>query len=467
MSSYEDLNATVEDIIDAAIETHMHNDGLGGDVNQGFWDGLADSPRYRISPPGNPRSEGGEITDEFGDKLDMGGWDPGKDVYERYESAIREAFANWDQLPDPGSFRGPIDALVDASWEIAVTAEAELILDIGNPALSSLEFLKDKIVQVESTIISTFAELYAYELPMVMQGQYELVALGTLLLIGEKQIWTHARKDITEIADLALDAMKKASPSMEFDEAAVIKTVGSLLTVAGAFPSPAKPILDGAGTVLTFFGSLMSNPEEPTKPEVDLQAGSPDGCVTKINDAIGRLNVAISDEELAISDNVKQAMDILSERPWAFDIDRPELVDKSVGKIAGEIKHDDDIVKHICRTTMPRIAGFLETAAGLIPGTKHSTDWWRPGTIGLSTYGPYIDWAEMMTEAELRMADTAWELLQAATHLQDAVGDVTEADEQAESDLRGTVKGLKDDLGWTPTSLTYGSETAGLPPWAP
>lgn len=479
MSTYEQLNATVEQIIDAAIESHMFNDDWEGDVHSGFRKqhlmGLGTSAELRATPPGSPRSAGGKVTaPELPPKYtETAPWDDdiGESVYGHYESAVRELFENWDQLPDPDAFAGKAEAMAEAAYEIAVTGSGKETedLNIGNPELESMRFLTDKLVQMQSTIINTFNELYAYRLPAVAQGQYELMALGTCLLIGEQRIWRGARRDITGIADLGLTAMKAARTEGGggIDLKAIISTVGALVNIAAVFPTPAKPLLAGAGSILGSLGELVGDTSEPNKPEIPLGAATPADCMTKIDEAIRRLNTAIIDSEVEIDTKAAKALDTVAERSGSFDLDDPAVATAPPAAIAVEIVHHEEDLRSISGTTLPGLAQcFIDSAAG-VPGAKQINDWRRPGFIGLIPHGPYISWAELVTTAEQRMSETAAELLGAATALQAAVGDVKQADEDAESRMRSRERQLQGQLDWTPAGdETYGGGSPSIPPYA-
>jgi hypothetical protein len=209
----EQLDQTVEKIIDAAIEFYMYSRG---------WFRVGDGPYYQttetgweITPPGKPaRTAGGQVTHnglpaEYG--FDYGaGTNSGSLVYGHFEETIRDVFSWWRSIPTPADFDQYLDYLRDGAWYISLTSQSDKVSDIGNAELTAVDFLQKKIGgdDMGGDMILTFDQNFCTPLPTVIHGQYAVALLAGTTLCGEREIWVKAEQDILAIADKMLAAMK-------------------------------------------------------------------------------------------------------------------------------------------------------------------------------------------------------------------------------------------------------------------
>ncbi|WP_340540161.1 hypothetical protein [Nocardioides sp. GXZ039] len=467
MTTYDTLPGTVEKIIDAAIESHMSNAQWEGDVTQGFknWRGGTGDGYWHIAPPGNPRSAGGQVTDGDGKPVEFNdGTNVGRDIYGHWETTIRTVFEPWLSLPDPEAFDAATRTLADNAWEISVTTDGDnAVTKIGNPAMESLSYLREKGSTMSSEFWNDFMEKYAFPLPSVVHGQYEMLALASISVVGERLAWVNARSDVCELADNALKAMINARYAGGGGSwSSLLKTLGTIAGIAAVFPTPAKPILAGAGTILSGLATLIGTTEPPKPEPIKFGAQDPAACWEQVVEGLRQLNLAIIDQEAKLYEAINEALKYYADFPHAFDLKAPDLPTVPSGELRTDlIDVEPDDVKHIAKKTLPRIAGNLTAAAALDPAkTPHA--WQREGLIGLTHQGFYPSWAELVANAEYLCSDTAYELLQSATALQAAIGEVEAADEESEAAARKVRDEVRAELDYVPPP---GAPVDPVPPY--
>lgn len=178
MAFEDELDQTVERIIDEAIDFYMYGLGWirhGGNYLNSMLQG------WEITPPGNPsRRSGGQClfegqpqsyAFEYGE-----GTNVGSHVYAHFEESVREVFDRWRAVPDPKDFESNLDDLRNAAWFISVTVEGG---EIGNIELEKLKTLQSRIGNDDmgGTMILTFEQNFVTPLPAVIHGQYAAPSL--------------------------------------------------------------------------------------------------------------------------------------------------------------------------------------------------------------------------------------------------------------------------------------------------
>jgi hypothetical protein len=161
----------------------------------------------------------------------------------------------------------------------------------------------------------------------VIHGQYAVTLLAGTTLCGEKEIWVKAEKDLLGIADKMHAAMKDRGSSLVGD--LDLGTITALVGLAGVFTTPAKPILDTAGSVLSSLDSLLKSGDQPSKPTVAFAADSAEGVITKTNEAIKKLAETIRGREDEINGKIKEALNTVTSRAGSFDMPKPKLLAES------------------------------------------------------------------------------------------------------------------------------------------
>jgi hypothetical protein len=245
-----------------------------------------------------------------------------------------------------------------------------------------------------------------------------------------------------------LEAMRERGPRKSFD----LSTITALVGIAGAFPTPAKPILNGAGTVLSSLDSLLKPGGQETKPTVELAADTPEGVITKTKEALEKLAQTIKRCEDDIERKVKDAMQTVTSRSGSFDLPKPALLDET--QVDG-MKVDLGDLHFLAADTLPKIQKQIDLASDNISyGSWCSDAWYRPIDIGVSdtVYGPYDAWSALADMAEGLTADLGWEVKESAAHLAIASDQVGRTEAEIEASMKRHTEQLGDGSGHKPIS---------------
>uniref|UniRef100_UPI003F496FBF hypothetical protein n=1 Tax=Amycolatopsis sp. CA-293810 TaxID=3239926 RepID=UPI003F496FBF len=463
MGFTEQLDEMVERIIDRAIEFYMdiHGWEIGENGNyrpQPLFAG-ARNDGLEITPPGTPRSAGGQVLRMAGlsgsyDGFAYGsGPNAGSLVYAHFETTIREMFQPWRSIPTPSDFDPYIDNLRTATATLSVSNNGTSVSEADNPQLAgAIEYLQKKIGgdDMDGGMIRTFDMNFCSPLPTVIQGQYTVTLLAGLTLCGEQQIWAKAREDILAISDKMNAAMKDRGAAVARD----LSTVTALFNLGSVFPGPAGKAMGAVGDILPALKTLIDGGDEPSRPTVEFAAGTPDEVLGKGEEALKKLAETIRNCETAIRDTIKHAMETVTSRP-GFDMAKPELLRET--KI-GQMKVDLDELRFLATKALPQIEKELSTAADqAFWGAMCTNEWYRPTEIGASdtTHGPQKTWAALVLLAENLLIDLAWEVKESAAHLEIAADRIGQTEAETEEALRRHARSITDS-GRDPIGVASG-----------
>jgi hypothetical protein len=448
MSSYESLEATIDLIVDAAIESEMYLNGYEGSVSEGF---VHQGPYVHVTGPNasGRRGYGGVATDGFGQPVQFTPeWNIGADVYAKWDNAIRAAFRDWDQLPDPAGLESVVEKcqrgtslLTDGSL-----FDDETNVTGGNPQLGDIGFMNDRLGQFNGATVLTFHRRYASRLPIVVRGQSALAGMLWLGARGEQEIMTRARNDVAEVADKVFAAMKAARGGGGGGLSGLFTVVGAVASIAGTIAGgPAGAVIGVAVTGATAIGELVPHGGEKQK-QVPFGGDTPSAVYDKLVAGLQELNQDIADQESQLADMLYQAHAIAQSEDSSFNLAAPALLsetDRDQITTVDETRVKIDVLRTIGNTVMPNIAHQLDRAKGAIDGGSSSGPWTRPGSIGMGTNGPFGAWTSLEGHLESLLVDTSWEVRSAGHHLVVAADDFQATDAQAHQDLAAHSRHLR------------------------
>jgi hypothetical protein len=434
MAFEDQLDQTVERIIDAAIDFYMYNLGWtrhGGNYMNGMLQG------WEITPPGNPsRRSGGQClfegqpesyAFEYGEGTNAGAY-----VYAHFEESIRDVFDRWRWIADPMDFEDKANSLREAAWFISLTMQGDKIGEIGNNEIAkAVETLGSRIGNDDmgGRMILTFEQNFVTPLPGVIHGQYAVAVLAVATLVAEQQIWVKARADVLGIADKMHAAMKDRGSAGAFDLATILSKVGAAL-----------------GPLATLLGIKDS----PSKPPVEFAGDTPDDVIGKTKSALKKLAETVKGRERVIDREIKEAMATVTSRSGSFDLPTPQvLAEKQVDGMAVNL----ETLNFLAETTMPVIEGELNKAANLInAGSYAGGAWYRPPELDTwdTEYGPYDTWTALVDLAEGLVADLAWEVREAAAHLALASDQIGRTEAEIEASMAKHAQDLEAGSGYKP-----------------
>jgi hypothetical protein len=447
----DQLDQTIEKIIDEAIEYYMDSAGFFRAQTGNYH--FTQDPTWEVTPPGKPaRTSGGQVTHsgspaEWG--FDYGsGTNAGSMVYGHFEQTIRDMFSWWREIPTPADFDQYLNYLRDAAWYISLTSTGDKVQDVGNVELSAVEYLQNHIGgdDMNGPMIYTFDQNFCTPLPQVIHGQYAVMLLAGTTLCGEKEIWTNAQQDILNIANEMLKGMQARGSGHEIS----IKTIISLISIATVFSIPGKQILSGAGTVLGALDSILHPGGQPTQPTAKFEASTPDGVIDKGKDALKTLAQSIRTLETDMANKLKDAMNTVTSKAGSFDLPKPKLLDTTE---IDEMKVNLDELHFIATDTLPKIEKQLNLASDNASYGAYCSDaWYRPIDIGVSdtVTGPYEQWSAISSLAHELTADLAWEVKASAEHLEIATEQTGRTEAQIEDSMKRHAKMLEGGSGYDP-----------------
>lgn len=442
---YENLPETVELLIDAAIESHMHNNGWYGDVRSGF---TFTSGTRHISPPGTPRSAGGQQTDVNGEPLPFDdGTDVGRDIYGLYESFIRDAFDGWERLPEPTGFDGPIMKAAVAAWAVALEASGSEVTAAANPDLQVLIYIRDKLVDMDGATIETFTQDYIYPLPPATLTQYAMAVQVDFTLEGQREVVARTRETITSIAENGLAAMRQARyQGGGGGIGALLESVGAIASIVGVFVTggAAAPIIGGIGRITGALGTLLPPDTPPTQPTIPLWADTASACWGNIVGAIGDLRDAVEEEERILNQPLEEAIAFLAAHPGAADITAPSVIDETDPRtVTGDmVRADLPTLRRIATVSIPRVAQAYLDAASNAARTLDPAPWKWPPETGIEATHPQLNMTLLAAELRRVARDTAWELTESGEALQVAVDQIDKSDQEARAAMDRQRRGV-------------------------
>ena len=451
MSSYESLEATIDLIVDAAIESEMYLNGYEGTVGTGF---EHQGPYVHVTGPNQSgrRGYGGVATDGFGYPVEFTPpWNIGADVYAAWDEAIRSAFEGWTELPDPGGFEALTDRCRDAASTLTdgSLATEQYGITGGNQELGDIGTMNTELAQFNGATINAFTRNYSNRLPVIVRGQSAIAAILWFGVAGEREIWTAARLDIADVADKVLAAMKAARGGGGADFSTALKVGGAVASIAGKFvPGPAGTIISVAGTGAGALSALIPKPKPPKWTTLPFGGATPTDVLSKLRDGLQKLNETISDQESQIYDLLSSAHSTVQAEEDSFNLAAPLRLLNETNQdnliTADETRVKIDTLRWIGHTVMPNIAGQLDIAKGKISGGSSSGPWTRPANIGYGSTGPFYSWSSLEGHLENLLVDTAWEVRSAGHHLVIAADDFEDTDAQAHADLAAHSRELRD-----------------------
>jgi hypothetical protein len=451
MSSYESLEATIDLIVDAAIESEMYLNGYEGTVSEGF---THQGPYVHVTGPNQSgrRGYGGVATDGFGYPVEFTPpWNIGADVYNAWDEAIHSAFEGWTELPDPGGFESLTERTRDAAATLTDGSLATEKYGItgGNTELGDIGTMNTELAQFNGATINAFTRNYSNRLPVIVRGQSAIAAMLWFGVAGEREIWTSARLDVADVADKVLAAMKAARGGGGGDFSTALKVGGAIASIAGKFvPGPAGTIVSVAGTGASALGGLIPKPKPPKWTTLPFGGATPSDVLSKLRDGLQKLNETIADQESQIADMLSEAHSVVQAEEESFNLAAPLrlLNETDQGNLitADETKVKIQTLRWIGRSVMPNIAAQLDKAKGRIAGGSGSGPWTRPANIGYGSDGPFWSWSSLEEHLESLLVDTAWEVRSAGHHLVIAADDFEATDAEAHRDLAAHSRELRD-----------------------
>ena len=450
MSANAGLAATVEKIIDAAIEAEMAWNGFEGSVTSGFQN---DGGYITITPPSGPdRSSGGDATGIEGQSLSPSeltdanrelGWNVLGDVYQKWQRDIRFVFEPWMDLPDPGAFGPVIGRLEEAatalteegSWQppVAETGGVASVLS-ANPELRVFNNLFSRLDDMGGSAIFTFNSNYASRLPGLMSAHGALAQMLLFVARAERAIWEATAKDITDIAEKVLTAMEASKNRQAGEATSVLTVLGAVASAATLVPGPHQGAAGAASTVIGLIQTVSGDAEaEAPEPEIPFGDPMPWGVYDKLVAGVQRLDDTITAQEQALQTALQQALGQAQSDAQAagYNLRPPSglLHTTDPDKIVSdELNVSHQNLTWIADSALPSVAGAMTRAAHKVGSSQDSGPWYRHVSIGIGASGPLLDFQALAERLCFLLSDTATELHQVAQRVRYFAEDVRRTD---------------------------------------
>jgi hypothetical protein len=472
MTGYGGLAGQIDKVVEAAIKADMTLQGWiptgdGFTFVKGEWD--------TVTVPGPNGPPTGEV--KIGSEMAAGTdaamsitVNPTEEVYGPWREAITSAFEGWTDLPKPGSYTGPFNA-VRAGTELlsgggdAGTGQAS---QGGNTHLAGTVLsIVTELAPFSGDTIDAFSRNYVNRLQSVSANQSYLGSALTVALDAEKRVWEEAQASIVRIADEAEPAFEASAHGSGGGGAAL--TVLGMLATAAAFYFTGGVGAGAVGAASKVIGLLKDAKSLAPKGEekVPLGGGSPREVLDNLRTAIKKLSDDISTEETRIEDTMTAVLSAATENDGEFNLARPDRFfhENSPTELVtakNEIALEAKTLTKIGLNYMPFVAGELQKAAGQLNVDGGDAMWSRPANIGLYFTGPSSAVAALSDYLVDVLVETARELRDAGERLDIAARAFTETDGQVHQALAEQSKRLDREQ-----QDRYDAEHPPLPPRPP
>ncbi len=447
--SYDNLSTYINEMRDAAVDSTMHLLGYGGSTTEGYSGG---SPPVNVSPlgshyEGSTMVHGGQVTDPTGQYQGAlvipPGW-PFHDLpsmIDYYNTAISELFDDWWQMPRPDEFDGVKGSARQAAHLLAYQAQTNAgpgCAEFGaNGELSNITTMQQYLSNFNGAAIRTFMANYANRLPLVTASQDAVACMVWTGVAGEQQIWVRTRESIANIAGSGLEAMKAADGGGGSGIKAVLNVVGAVAVIAAPFTGGASVALSGGiaavGTVLQTTSDFI---DDSGPKEIALGGSTPLDVIANIRGALEDLSEQISQEELGIASSMEK-IDGLLDSP-DFNMSNPAILTNTNAadfRTADETKVDWDTLRWIADEIMPKVVKQYQDAVYALDDCQTSAPFERPGGIGMSSLGPYLDWNSCIASLRLAIVQSKNQLNLVTEHLHLVADDFQQTDAQISAEL--------------------------------
>ncbi len=455
----------VQEVIKAAINAEMFERGWYGSCEEGFH-GTAQAteanpmpPDILVTYPDGQVLAYGEYPDEsLTPVIDA------PEVYARWRHNIEQVFDRWAELPDPANFDAKIDRLRAIAAGLAtggatvVGQGGDVEVAVGNLDLHS--YVTDVVNEVGSCEGDAFEALYdAYigRLAPVLNGQHALaVVLGTTL-VGEQELWRHARTDIVDLAEKAREGFQAYADGNGQGLTFFLSLVGVALSAAGIFASGGAAIALGAlGTANSLATLLIPAPE--TEPELELGGGSVEEIHANLLLAASDTVSAVQQEEQALYLAILDVLDIVTASTDYFDFGTPsDFLGENRPPQLFDAAENIQLVKEdllAAATKLEAISGTL-SAIGADLSTTGEAPWERDALLGhLGRVGFYPQWNELLHLLDRVVRRSAQAMDDVAGRMVLVVHDFQQTDDQISAELDDLVRHLTDPTPTTP--VPYG-----------
>ncbi len=461
--SYDNLATYINGMCDAAVESTMHLLGYGGSSEAGFSGG---SPPVNVSPlgsryEGSTLVHGGQVTDPTGQyaaSLVIGPEWPFHDLPSMiayYNNEITELFSDWWQMPRPDEFNGIVASSRQAAHLLAFEAETDAgpgCAPFGaNTELSNITTMNLYLSNFDGAAIRTFVANYGSRLPIVVNGQDAVACMVWTAAAGEQQIWEETRKSIAEIAGNGYEAMKACDDGGGGDIGALLSVVGAVALIAAPFTGGASAgaagALNAVGVVLQTSSAFV--PKGSAKP-VPLAGSTPIDVISKVRGALSDLSDQITKEELGISNSMEEIDGLLSGAQSAsFNMSTPSILqDEAAGhyRTADDTRVRTQTLLWIADTVMPKVTQQFKGAIAALEDCQTDGPWMRPGSIGLSSLGPYLNWNSLVASLRLAIVQSKNQLDLVSERLVHVADDFDQTDAQIGEELAAHTREVDDTV---------------------
>lgn len=461
MSSYDNLATTIDEVVDAAIESAMAHDGWLRDGDDYFrFDGGLMEIRVTGPSAGSVRFLSGEQGGLF-IELEAARLERVAQLYSDWDSKVRDLFSDWGYLPNPTFMGGGVDETAAAVKKISLGEDLEGGSRVpANPQLADLGETNGHLEEFLGGTVSTFRRNYSRRLEVaILPNQCGLGCEILEAMIAEVAIFSEARKSVASTADAMLAGMKKARPAPATDGTAdaIMTVLGIGAAVAGMFAS------GGGATFLTGIGiaTRVSDKLKGTEKTVSVEASTPEDVYEKAQKALTTLDEDINTEETSADEKFKAVSTALSGGGDLYDLKPPgQLMESSTSQeLIG--RHDvlhiqASRLRTVGKVLLPNVAAEIQGAARGFEPYDARNSWYRAGGIGIASTGPSASYEKASNDLALVLANTAQELRQAARHLVIAAGYFDQTDEEVQAAFRSHEKDIRKEGA---ASLPYDAPT--------
>lgn len=470
MSDYDSIETTVDEIVDAAIESAMAYEGWKRDGDEYYSVASANAIpgdqetreffATRVTGPGsgevrfvNPGLYGNDMLADLGEQA----LQAVADLYGKWDSEVHALFDPWTRLPEAENSSPTVAGVIEAARTISLGESIDGGARVpANPELSDLADANGQLDRFTGGTVEAFRRNYSRRLEVaVLPNQCGLVCEIAEGMLTEAGIINEARNSVVKIADATLNSMKKArpAPSGSGSTDAILTVAGVGIAVAGIFATgPAAIFVSGLGITHSLLSSFSG-----TEKSASLAAETPEDVLERARTELGTLDQDIYDEEALAADKFRDVVSTIDAGGGNYDLREPSallssetaqaLIDKP-----DVLQVDADVLRTVGNSHFPGIADQLDAAAVKLDPYGARYEWYRPGTIGYGVTGPSAPLEQACNAVALLIADTAREVRVAGGHLAVAAGFFDSTDAEVRAGFRDHEDTVR-DMG--PVTLPY------------
>ncbi len=467
----------------AAIDAYMYS-LEGYSIVNGKYEKTSSDGTFYVSLPGEDGEGGGDSTSNF--PLGLGGmledWNDHRDdkyyagKFSEVKNAVDKIVGPWAGLPDPNNIANALrayrsDVIVNLSADIGDTklpdpgtkvpgidakGEDEQSPEgiLPGPIGSYIKGLSVNDSDLKGSAMSVFKKMYFTKLPDVVKNLCFLSNLHAASLLAEQRAFLGARaqviKMITEATAAFKEVAKGQTGSCEMDSKFLDWAISALSL-------PASGGIDLAISVTQLILTATKDLQE-MQSEAKAEANTYSSLMSQLHNNFSAFAERFEMMERGVHATLMSYSNQLVKADQGRDFDsavfrlvrggaNSSVTDADDKDQVTLIKEDavSDVSYYLLKVTY-----LLNQSAEKLDGVSMSAVVERPGSIGMSQYGPHLGFDDLKQRLCELLRDLNWQVEEGIVNLRLAQADFEQQDAKAQTDLDDLNKTIEEGSGMNP-----------------